>query len=166
MSTTNSGLQSRIWRAQVASEGVAGSAGFRWVGRQRDCVETSTWQEASRFTQAGSRTGIGGFIPVLKGQRRLWRAGSSGGRFQQTPAVSHGARAERSSGPTSRSKMLRRLASRRAIVASKLLVYKLGIQSSTLRIWFVIVASVLPWRVRAWQHHSLAYLQRKRPKSS
>ena len=49
--------------------------------------------------------------------------------------------------------MLRRLASRRAIVASKFLVYKLGIQSSTLRIWFVIVASVLPWRVRAWQHH-------------
>ena len=49
--------------------------------------------------------------------------------------------------------MLRRLASRRALVASKLLVYKLGIQSSTLRIWFVIVASVLPWRVRAWQHH-------------
>ena len=59
------------------------------------------------------------------------------------------------SGPSFRSKLLRRLASRLAIVASKLLLYKLGIHSNALHVWFIVVASWLPWRTHASQHHSL-----------
>ena len=74
-------------------------------------------------------------------------------------APAHG-KGNASSGPTFRSKLLRRLASRLAIIASKHFVYKLGIQSGTLHAWYVVVASLLPWLTMARACFAASYFPR------
>ena len=142
------GQKSRVAEAPLhfLAGSAAGSGGFRvmWgvfnVPKQANCVRHLDKNErAPDWISAGS-----------SGLRRPRQALASGFRRVLAGSAAR-ARAERGSGPTCRSKLLRRLASRLAIVASKLLLYKLGIQSNALHVWFIVVASLLPWRTHASQ---------------
>ena len=134
-----------IRRAQAASEG---SGGFRWIWwRIRAGGHRRSNLKGVGDRLQGCRAAVGGWLGQRQGSAtfRGLLAGTTRGSCQRMVMAMRG------SGPIFRSKLLRRLASRLAIVASKLLLYKLGIQSNALYVWFIVVASLLPWRTHASQ---------------
>ena len=119
-----------------------GSGGLRWLGCRCD---SGVQGSGRRMAEGGGKSPQ--IQKVFLNTNDTWLA----------PA--HG-KGNASSGPTFRSKLLRRLASRLAIIASKHFVYKLGIQSGTLHAWSVVVASLLPWLTMARACFAASYSHR------